>query len=554
MLCCVGVCPPGGESAEGLAEGLSVQGLRENVGIHLALHNSVSEDRLRLRQLLCDSPTAGFLLRSPSSMNRTRSGNSGESTGHEAELDGFRWSPVAPELHTVHNSGLPFSLNEGALWAGRGLSTRVSAGARLEFGSVTLVLAPQLIHERNRDFQTFSNPESGGRRHPLASPFHFSPGSPGSMDLPQRFGTGPRTILDAGQSSITYRRGALAAGMATENLWWGPGIRNGLLMSSNAPGIPHLFLRTAEPLETRIGTWEGHWMLGRLSESDYFDFDDTNNYRSLNALAVVFSPAFDTGLSVGVARAVYAPAEGSGVPLGAALDVFRIVGRPGAAPGDDLVEPAPDQILSLFARWIFPGNGFEVWGEWARHEQPASLRGFLELPNHSRGYTVGLQWARPIVPSVALRIQTEITNLEPSTSYRVRRSGEWYASRAVPEGYTHRGRVIGAAIGPSGSSQWVAGDVVGGNWSLGTFAGRIRWENEARYSYPPEFRRSDFTVFAGVRGSTEVGPMAVAAEYVLASRLNYLFQARSISGFEDRGVDVRNHTVKVTFSTGHSNW
>ena len=364
-------------------------------------------ERWRLSQLVGESSADGFLLRSPSTMARR---------DHGSPAGRIQVSILAPVLYSVWNSHLPFSLNEGNLWAGRGLSARLSAGVQLDIGRVSLLLAPELVSETNGDFQTLAYPETneGAARHRLASPFHDSRGS---MDLPQRFGTEPRRFGVPGQSSLALRIGAAEGGLSTEHMWWGPGVRNAILMSGHAPGFPHLFLRTRVPVDVRVGTLEALWVLGRVEESDYFDLDPTNDGRSLSAAVFVLSPVFEPDLSVGIARAVYAPAGDAFIPIEAGLDFLRNVGRPSAPPGDSLLRPAPDQLFMIFTRWIFPEAGFEVYGEWGRWEQPASLRDFLELPHHSRGYTVGLQYARP-TGSGLFRLEAEITNLEPSTSYR----------------------------------------------------------------------------------------------------------------------------------------
>ncbi|MSR22646.1 MAG: hypothetical protein EXR92_03745 [Gemmatimonadetes bacterium] len=520
------------------------------------------EDRGRLEQLLGERAVSGFLLRSPATVRDRLGAREGDGPASPA----VSWALLAPELHTVWNSRLPFSLNEANLWAGRGVSLRLSAGAAVELPYMSLILAPEFIFEANGDFQTVAYPEADSirERHALASPFHYPPGS---MDLPQRFGTESRGFGVPGQSSVIVHAGAVDFGLATENVWWGPGIRNGLLLSANAPGFPHLFTRTASPIATRFGTVEAQWILGRLSESDYFDSDPSNDYRSLSAAAVVVRPAFEPGLGLGLARAVYAAAGDGLIPLGASLDFLRNVGRPSSIPGDSLAHPAPDQLLVVFVRWVLAPAGFELYGEWGRWEQPArSFRNFLELPQHSRGYTVGLQYAQPLGGRVAtdrlsdrpepraawpaFRLQVEFSTLEPSTSYRVRPFGEWYASRTVPQGYTHQGRVLGAAIGPSGSSQWLAGDVFAERWSVGGFAGRIRWENQAEFTYPTEFRRTDVSLFTGIRGGADLGWVHLQAEYAAGVRLNYLFQAVPVTPTEHRGVDIRNHTLKLTLSTG----
>src|SRR3982750_897925 len=59
------------------------------------------------------------------------------------------------------------------------------------------------------------------------------------------------------------------------------------------------------------------------------------------------------------------------------LDALRDVGRPNALPAaDSTMHPGPDQLFSLFARWVFPENGFEAYAEWGRAEFPISMRDY----------------------------------------------------------------------------------------------------------------------------------------------------------------------------------
>ena len=69
-----------------------------------------------------------------------------------------------------------------------------------------------------------------------------------------------------------------------------------------------------------------------------------------------------------------------------------------------------------------------------------------------------MQWVQASDRNARLRIQTEITNLEPSSTFRHRTPFSSYASQGVPQGYTHKGQVLGASIGPGASSQWLALD------------------------------------------------------------------------------------------------
>ena len=127
---------------------------------------------------------------------------------------------VAPEYRTVWNSQLPWSQNDGALFAGRGMNTVLRIGLVLEAGPVRLIAAPEIINEENRDFQTIPYADKGARSI-WANPFH---GLPESIDLPLRFGNRGRRRAASGQSSLTIDIGPVVTGITAENQWWGPKI------------------------------------------------------------------------------------------------------------------------------------------------------------------------------------------------------------------------------------------------------------------------------------------------------------------------------------------
>jgi hypothetical protein len=518
----------------------------------LPIAGSESEDHLRLSHLRGERAGDGFLLRTPSLLLERFLGEGNR---------GASLTILAPEMRTHWSSDLPFSFNDGPLRAGRGWSHLLTGGVRVRLAFITLVVAPQLVQEENRSYQVFPYPLAANPPRDLyANPFYPLPES---LDLPLRYGRDRRTHLDPGQSSLTVALGPLAVGAATENTWWGPGIRNGLLLSAQAPGVPHVFLRTSRPMGTPLGALEGRWMLGRLEESEFFDRDPTNDLRTLAALAITLRPFFDRGLTLGVARAVYGPLDQDLPDVESALDVFRSVGRPHQRPwpetsdpwGRDeplpLQEPAPDQIFALFARWVFPGAGAEVYGEWVRFEEPGRPRDLLQFPQHSQGYTVGLQWVGDGGAGASLRAQGEITNLEPSSTWRHRNVTGSYTSRVVPQGYTHRGEILGAAIGPGASSQWVALDRLAHSWRAGAFGGRIRRNTSAHHRNVTQLpQREDVSLYGGLRIGVGLWGWGVSAEVSHGLRLNYLFQSVQPDPAAEKreGVDVANTTISLALS------
>ncbi|MDP9348463.1 MAG: capsule assembly Wzi family protein [Gemmatimonadota bacterium] len=493
------------------------------------------EDRARTDQLRGERPTDGYLLRSPSTLTpRLREGGGGA-----------RWALIAPELSMMWNSALPYSQNDGRLWAGKGLNTSLLAGVRAEYGPVFLILAPQVGYMENRAFAELL-PEPLQDRFTVA--WYNGEYEGYTADLPLRFGDRALHFVDPGQSTLGVRAKGATLGVSTENQWWGPGIRNAIVMSNQAAGIPHLFVRTGPPLRTRLGSFEAKWILGALGESSFFDTLAANDRRALSAMVATFRPAGEPGLTLGIARSVQSPVSGAGATLGHALDVLTRWPRP------DSAHNGSDQILSLFGRWVFPADGLEVYAERARQEMPAGLGDFLDYPNHTQGYTLGAQWARPVAEERLLRFQTEVTYLEQSSTFLHRPVPRYYTGASVPQGYTHRGQVIGAAIGPGASSQWLAADYLASAWQIGIFGGRIRWDNDAFYTTPRSrpgpwggaWQAHDVSVLGGIRAGYDLPMFRIDAELSTGTRMNYLYQNFGGGWHDaDRGVNVRNHTLRL---------
>jgi hypothetical protein len=293
-----------------------------------------------------------------------------------------------------------------------------------------------------------------------------------------------------------------------------------------------------------------------LTESHFFDTTSTNNLRSISAFAFSIRPAFDKNLTLGGARSVYATSKEWGRIPFRLLDAFAATGRPSnRALGDSTLRPGGrDQIFSLFGRWVFPKDGLEAYAEWARLEFPYSFRDLLTAPNHSQGYTLGLQYVRPAITSTGrFRTQMELTTVEQSATFRDRPQGSFYTSRRVIQGYTQMGQPLAASIGPGASGQWLAFDYIEPIWSFGIFAGRIRWNEDmhATYGFPlyQGYCIHDVSVFPGARGSASSRFGYISADVSFGNRFNAFFQEQSGCPKGNSTMDIRNRTITVTLGT-----
>jgi hypothetical protein len=461
------------------------------------------------------------------------------------------WRAIPPTLRFIWNSDLPAGGDDAALWAGRGANVSITGGVALRRmvrgRRVDLVLAPEADYSRNVNFPLLSGRQPG--RSAFSSPWHIGQSS---ADLPLRFGDLPTRALGLGQSSVTVTTTHVAFGASASNEWWGPAIRNTLLLSNNAAGVPRLFVRTARPVRTRFGDFEGRAMIGALIESPYFDSDAGNDTRSLSGLLVTFRPAIDTGLTLGVSRLVMAR---SASKLGVIAHAFdALLQYQPIQPAGDTAETGrsyqnTDQLFSLFARWVFPSSGFETYVEWARMELPRSIHEYLELPQNTQGYTLGLQWAGPQPRESYLRLQAEVTYLEQTQLQPERPTMDYYTGRAAVQGFTQRGQVLGAAIGPGSSTQFLGADWMARRWQAGLFAGRTRTENDALYRQPYAIStQHDVTIFSGIRGGVVLPRTDLSWELTVGRRLNYLFLSSYYLGSPVQATDVQNVTVSFTIS------
>jgi hypothetical protein len=503
-----------------------------------------SVDHLRIAQLEGRAPSGGMFLRSTSSLTdpRVRGGTARPFT------------IVLPQATFAINSDLPFGQNDGAMWGGKGYNSRILAGATATFGPVRIVAIPEFVSSTNYAISIdpldlrYARPLPGTFSR-FASPFNYLPYP---ADWPYRFGDSAFAKVYPGQSSVTVGAGKFEGGVSTENEWWGPAIRNPILFSDNAPGFPHAFIRTGKPVATAIGVFEGRWLAGALTESDYFDDDVTNDVRSISALSLVWKHRPDSRLTLGIARSVIAPTDGYGAVAGHALDFLLSTDHPNArAITDSTFSPGRDQIFSLFAHWMIPRYGLESYLEWARAEMPSSLRDFIEYPNHTRGYTAGLQYAHTFADRVSrFRFQSEFTNLEQSGSYRFRPTGSFYTSRAAIQGYTNRGQVVGAGVGPGSSGEWFAADYMRNNVEFGLNFGRTRPNTDAFFARAnPNRCFHDVMVYPGARAGFSTRFFRVQANYSKLTRYNAFFQRVRGCQTDETAIGDRSwHYLTLTLS------
>jgi hypothetical protein len=247
-------------------------------------------------------------------------------------------------------------------------------------------------------------------------------------------------------------------------------------MTSAGPGVPRFFAGTDGPVDVRIGTVEANFYWGQLRESAWFDEDPENDRNLLGGMALVFQPRPFPGLFLGLARSYI-----SIWPV--APNPFELLARPyrGLMANPAEGELQDNNLIGLFVRWALPQAGFEVYAEWGREDAWFDWLDVLAEPDHSQAYLLGFQKLRPFGQRW-LRIAGELTHLHSAAPIRGGRgTGSWYTHAGIRQGYTHRGQLLGAAIGPGSDAQFLGADLFDARGRSGLSVERIRYDEDRYY-------------------------------------------------------------------------
>ncbi len=352
------------------------------------------------------------------------------------------------------NSHHPYGWNQAGFIQAKGFQSMVSAGICTAIGPLSIQFKPEYVYAANPDFDHangYGAPTSGSYKRLLP-----------------------------GQSSIRLNAGVASLGLSSENLWWGPGIFNSLLMSNNAPGFWHLTLNSRRPLQTGIGNFEWQLIAGKLTEdtsvllenknltATYYNpqtyggegysgpYDLKQKWRYLNGLTISYNPKWVKGLFLGLNRVGYAYQDNI---ANSGLDFFHkylptLFGgfRQNYAYGNDTASHTIryKQIVSFSMRFLFPGSHTECYAEYGLHDNAYNLRDFALDPQYASAYTLGFKKLMPLKRQRWLDLTAELTKLSQPTDYLVRTAGYWYAYQG---GYTNQSRIIGAGFGMGSNMQ-----------------------------------------------------------------------------------------------------
>ena len=347
-----------------------------------------------------------------------------------------------PEVVSRFNSGFPYGYNDGAVWAGRGITLSAQAGLWLRYGSLAASFVPLVAWTSNAGFRLQPNGHTGPRV--------YSDGRyPGGIDRPQRFGPDAYALASGGQTTLEVTQWGVATGVSSANNGWGPAADFPVILGNNAGGFPHVFAGTARPVDVWLAHVHVRALFGRLTQTPYSPALGALATRGGSGAVVVVVPRWPAGLELGGARFIHRGWAARRFVLRELLAPFEISSR------NDSLE---NQIASVFLRWVVPRAGVEVYWEYGTEDTRYNLREVVVEPDHIAGYTIGLRRVKRGADGGLRIVRAEVQNLQRGTLVQSRSQSPFYVHSTVLQGHTYRGQVLGSEWGVGGAAAKVAVD------------------------------------------------------------------------------------------------
>jgi Capsule assembly protein Wzi len=431
-------------------------------------------------------------------------------------------------LSQQFNSDHPYGWNDGAMIPAKGYQRMFSAGFYAKVGPLSVQLRPEYVYAENTAFQEFYKQRSDQIWYEYSEMYNF-------IDLPERFGTKPYTRTTWGQSNVSLTFNPIALSLSNENLWWGPGIRNSLLMSNSAAGFKHISLHTVRPINTGIGTFEGQLIGGRLENSGILPPDTTrmymghqlyiakrNEWRYINGLVISYHPKWVPGVFIGMTKSL----DFYGSDLGTSLKDILPVLYPMAKKnnhGEELPTIAKDQRSSIFVRWQFLKEHAEVYWEYGREDRGYDSRDVMLQAEYTRAYIFGIQKIFPLLAKKGEYIQfnLEVTQLEQTNTNPEHLWHYWYSDRDIRQGYTNRGQLLGAGIGPGSNLQSISANWIKPSSKIGLQIERYVHNNDLHNIVVKDIRGNWIDLSVALLGEYSYKHFVFTAKFACIKSFNY---------------------------------
>ena len=450
----------------------------------------------------------------------------------------------------------PYDWNDGAMIAAKGWQQYLNAGVNIKYKNWELQLAPEYVVAQNLNYEGFNLAMDPKQWRDYYRFYNF-------IETPERMGTSKYEKLFGGQSFLKFNQYNTSIQISTANKWWGPGFRNALILSNNAAGFPHVSVANQKPINTKIGNFNYELIWGQLLNSNYPPPNNYLNYngeqmyaqkqdrtRSFQAMHINYIPKWFPNLTLGLEQS-FVQYEDQLFGIANYVPIKNIIYR---LPNDVINQPIT--LTAFYFNYALPAVQTKIYGEFGWNLNRTTFRNLLLQPDKGMANVLGLSKIFSSNQKHYWEFKAEMANLQLLTVAEQFTTGappSWYLGSYVRQGYTNNGEVIGAGVGPGGTSQTLELNWHSGKNSIG-ISGERRLHNNDFYVYSftnsGDFRRFyvDFATTLKADwsfGQWDIGPRI---SYIQTNNYNWQLYQPSSANYFLPGKDIQQFTGKLNLT------
>ena len=464
----------------------------------------------------------------------------------------FKWLPIVHKIQYVQDH--PYNWNDGAMVPAKGWQQYTRLGIYAKWKNFEAQLAPEFVYAENKTFEDFPETLDGVHWKDYYRFYNF-------IELPTRMGDNNYARLFYGQTFIKFHHKNFVLAASTENKWWGPMQRNSLLLSSTGAGFPHVSFTNEKSIATKLGAVEFEILYGNVVNGGWLPPDVAKTYignilydqkipleRYIMGVNVNFKPKWVPNLNIGFEQMYIQYSR-----LLKNWDDYLPIKNPISRFQDDRIKQ-PILLTSFNFKYNFPEVNASIYGEWGWNLTNTSFRNWLLQPDKGMASSLGFKKLFIADKNQYWELIGEITQLQILTQADRLSLGvpsSWYLGSYLRQGYTNDGQLLGAGVGPGGSSQ-----LLELNWRKNVnrigLAVERRVHNNDFYEYTfvnsKDFRRFyvDFSSTIKMDWQYKKWLFGPRLSYIMTNNYNWWLQQTNDIYFVN-GKDVQQFALQFNF-------
>ena len=368
-----------------------------------------------------------------------------------------QWLPIVSKLQKVQDH--PTNWNDGPMAPAKGYQQYLRLGVQAQWKFLELQFAPEMVLAQNKPFNTLS----GDLDVVVVRDYYRWYNS---IELPTQFGYNAYNKILPGQSFVKFHYKNLSLAASTENKWWGPAERNALILSNSAAGFPHISFKSEKPILTKVGDFNFEFITGwlengvwappegqRALNGNRLYFLKPNKQRVISGFNISYKPKWIPALTIGVEQS-QVQYKDQLKSIVAYIPIKNIISRYSTFVTND----EPITLTAFYFNYEIPKAKASIYGEFGWNLNQTTLRNWFLQPDKGYASTLGIKKVIQPNANYNFELLAEITQLQLLTIAEQFSTGvplSWYVGQSVRQGYTSNGKLLGAGVGPGGSSQLI---------------------------------------------------------------------------------------------------